>query len=119
MQQLTRQFIDNRWIDTAGRRRLPVTDPYRQQQIAEITAGDAADVDAAVAAARRALPGWQALGGARRGEYLTAIADALTARRRELMALSSRNNGKALAEAGIDLDDAIARFDAHRFEGVR
>ncbi|PRY73182.1 aldehyde dehydrogenase family protein [Halomonas ventosae] len=110
MQQLTRQFIDNRWVESAGQRRLPVTDPYRQETIAEVTAGDAADVDAAVAAARRALPAWQALGGERRGACLSAFADALEARRDALMRLSSRNNGKALAEAGIDLDDAIACY---------
>ncbi|MCL7940108.1 aldehyde dehydrogenase family protein [Halomonas sp. ATCH28] len=110
MQQLTRQFIDNRWVESAGKRRLPVTDPYRQETIAELTAGDAADVDAAVAAARRALPAWQSLSGERRGAYLAAFADALEARRDALIHLSSRNNGKALAEAGIDLDDAIACY---------
>ncbi|MDW7747312.1 aldehyde dehydrogenase family protein [Halomonas sp.] len=110
MQQLTRQFIDNRWVESAGQRRLPVTDPYRQETIAEVTAGDATDVDAAVAAARRALPAWQALGGERRGAWLSTVADALEARRDALMRLSSRNNGKALAEAGIDLDDAIACY---------
>ncbi|MGM0982110.1 MAG: aldehyde dehydrogenase family protein [Pseudomonadota bacterium] len=110
MHQLTRQFIDNRWVESAGQRRLPVTDPYRQETIAEVTAGDPTDVDAAVGAARHALPAWQALGGERRGVYLSAFADALVARRDELMQLSSRNNGKALAEAAIDLDDAIACY---------
>ncbi|MGM0639210.1 MAG: aldehyde dehydrogenase family protein, partial [Pseudomonadota bacterium] len=110
MQQLIRQFIDNRWVESAGQRRLPVIDPYHQRQIAEVTAGDAADVDAAVAAARRALPGWQASGGARRGDALAAFADALAARRGELIHLSSTNNGKVLAEAAIDLDDAIACY---------
>ncbi|SEL75905.1 aldehyde dehydrogenase family protein [Halomonas daqiaonensis] len=110
MHQLTRQFIDNRWVESASHRRLPVTDPYRQEIIAEVTAGDSTDVDAAVAAARHALPAWQALGGERRGVYLSAFADALLASRGELMQLSSRNNGKALAEAAIDLDDAIACY---------
>lgn len=110
MHPLTRQFIDNRWVESAGRRRLAVTDPYRQETIAEVTAGSPEDVAAAVAAARRALPAWQALGGERRAAYLTAFADALAARRGELMRLSSRNNGKALAEAAIDLDDAIACY---------
>ena len=110
MQQLTQQFIDNRWVDSHSRRRLAVTDPYRQTQIAEITAGDASDVDAAVASARAALPAWQALGGQRRGDFLEAFATALETRRGELERLSSTNNGKALAEAAIDLDDAIACY---------
>nr|WP_298250495.1 aldehyde dehydrogenase family protein [uncultured Halomonas sp.] len=110
MQQLIQQFIDNQWVESRGQRRLSVMDPYRQTQIAELTAGDSADVDAAVEAARAALPGWQALGGVRRGAYLAALADALEARRERLVRCSSTNNGKALAEATIDLDDAIACY---------
>lgn len=110
MQQLIQQFIDNQWVESRGQRRLSVMDPYRQTQIAELTAGDSADVDAAVEAARAALPGWQALGGVRRGAYLAALADALEARRKRLVRCSSTNNGKALAEATIDLDDAIACY---------
>ncbi|MDT0502701.1 MULTISPECIES: aldehyde dehydrogenase family protein [unclassified Halomonas] len=110
MQQLIQQFIDNQWVESRGQRRLSVMDPYRQTQIAELTAGDSADVDGAVQAARAALPGWQAQGGVRRGAYLAAFADALEARRERLVRCSSTNNGKALAEAAIDLDDAIACY---------
>lgn len=110
MRQLTKQFIDNRWVDSQSQRRLVVTDPYRQEQIAELTAGDTADVEAAVCAARRALPAWQALGGEQRAEYLDAFADALSERQAELVRSSAINNGKALAEAQIDLDDAITCY---------
>ncbi len=110
MQALTHHFIDNRWVASQGERRLPVNDPYREAMIAEVTAGSSEDVDAAVAAARRALPAWRALGGAARGAYLDALANALEARRGELEALSSRNNGKPLAEAEQDLSDAITCY---------
>ena len=110
MQHLIHQFINNQWVESAARRRLPVMDPYRQEIIAEVTAGDRQDVDGAVAAARHALPAWQALGGKQRAEYISALADQLTSRRQTLMRLSASNNGKALAEAGIDLDDAIACY---------
>ncbi|ATJ84349.1 aldehyde dehydrogenase family protein [Halomonas beimenensis] len=110
MQRLTEQFIDNHWLPSRGKRSLAVTDPYRQKQIAEVTAGDPDVEEAAVAAARRALPAWQALGGERRAAYLEAFAEALAERREALMRLSATNNGKALAEAGIDLDDAIACY---------
>ncbi|WP_104203492.1 aldehyde dehydrogenase family protein [Billgrantia saliphila] len=116
MQQLDHQFIDNRWVPSAGQRRLPVTNPYSEEVIAEVTVGDPADVDSAVAAARRALPAWRARSGAERAAYLEGFAEALTRRRDELIRLSSTNNGKVLAEAGIDLDDAIAcyRYYAHQ-----
>ncbi|GED23259.1 aldehyde dehydrogenase family protein [Halomonas halmophila] len=110
MQRLTKQFIDNHWVESQGQRRLAVTDPYQQRQIAEVTGGDPADVDAAVTAARRAQPVWQALGGDGRAPYLEAMATHLEQRREALMRLSSTNNGKALAETAIDLDDAIACY---------
>ncbi|XUO86568.1 aldehyde dehydrogenase family protein [Halomonas sp. KM072] len=110
MQTLDHQFINNQWVASAGTRLLDVMNPYREERIARVTGGDAADVDAAVAAARQAQPEWQALGGAARAEYLTRLAEALQARRESLMQLSATNNGKPLAEAGIDLDDAIACY---------
>ncbi|WP_234286279.1 MULTISPECIES: aldehyde dehydrogenase family protein [Halomonadaceae] len=110
MQQLDRQFIDNRWVSSRGERYLPVMNPYREETIAEVTAGHPDDVDDAVAAARRALPAWRELSGAQRAIYLEGFADGLSRRREELVRLSSTNNGKVLAEAGIDLDDAIACY---------
>ncbi|WP_108446075.1 aldehyde dehydrogenase family protein [Halomonas denitrificans] len=110
MHALTEQFIDNAWVASRAEARRPVLDPYHETVIAEVTVGDPADVEAAVAAARRALPGWRATPERRRGEYLDAIAAGLEARREALAALSSRNNGKPLAEAHQDLDDAIACY---------
>lgn len=107
---LDEQFINNQWVASKGTRLLDVMNPYREECIAQVTAGDAADVDAAVQAAQRAQPAWQALGGAARANYLEGFADALEARREALMVLSATNNGKPLAEAGIDLDDAIACY---------
>jgi betaine-aldehyde dehydrogenase len=107
---LDEQFIDNAWVPSQSKARHQVLDPYRETLIAEVTRGAQADVDAAVAAARRALPGWRATPEARRGEYLEAIAAGLESRRQALAELSSCNNGKPLAEAYQDLDDAIACY---------
>ncbi|WP_355660652.1 aldehyde dehydrogenase family protein [Halomonas salifodinae] len=110
MHALTEQFIDNAWVASRAAARHPLIDPYREAPIGEVTAGDPADVEAAVAAARRALPGWRATPAARRGDYLDAIAVGLEKRHETLAELSSRNNGKPLAEARQDLDDAIACY---------
>ncbi len=110
MQTLNHQFINNQWVASKGTRLLDVMNPYREERIAQVTAGDAADVDAAVKAAQQAQPEWQALGGAERANYLDGFADALESRREALIILSATNNGKPLAEAGIDLDDAIACY---------
>lgn len=110
MQRLDQQFIDNQWVASKGSQWLPVTNPYTEELIAEVTAGHPDDVHAAVAAARRALPAWQGLSGAERAVYLDGFAEVLTRRREELIRLSVINNGKVLAEAAIDLDDAIACY---------
>ncbi|SEM17349.1 aldehyde dehydrogenase family protein [Halomonas caseinilytica] len=110
MSTLTHHFIDNAWVASRATRCLNVIDPYRETPIAEVTAGDPADVDDAVAAARRALPGWRELSSKRRGAFIDAIAEALEARRAALVELSSRNNGKPRAEADQDLVDAIACY---------
>ena len=107
---LDKQFINNQWVASAGTRLLDVMNPYREERIAQVTAGDPADVDAAVKAAQQAQPAWQELGGTARAGYLNGVADGLEARRDALIKLSATNNGKPLAEAGIDLDDAIACY---------
>jgi betaine-aldehyde dehydrogenase len=110
MHRLDQQFIDNQWVPSRGTRRLPVMNPYHETVIAEVTAGAPQDVDDAVKAAQRALPAWRSLDGAERAAYLEGFADALGRRREALIRLSSTNNGKILAEAAIDLDDAIACY---------
>lgn len=107
---LNEQFIDNAWVPSRSKTCRPVLDPYHESLLAEVTCGDPADVDLAVAAARRALPGWRATPEARRGEYLEAIAAGLETRSQALAELSSRNNGKPLVEAYQDLDDAIGCY---------
>lgn len=107
---LDKQFINNQWVPSNGTRLLDVMNPYREERIAQVTAGDAADVDVAVQAAQQAQPEWQALGGAARAKYLEGFADALEARRDSITTLSATNNGKPLAEAEIDLEDAIACY---------
>ncbi|HYZ26239.1 MAG TPA: aldehyde dehydrogenase family protein [Geminicoccaceae bacterium] len=74
-------------------------------------AGSAADVDRAVAAAKRAFCSWRRTTGAERAAFLRAIAGRVRERREELMRLSSLNNGKPLAEAAVDMDDVAAAFD--------
>lgn len=49
-------YIDGQWVEPLGQARLPVIDPCTEQSFAEIAMGTPADVDRAVAAARRAFP---------------------------------------------------------------
>lgn len=103
-------FIDGRWQDPVEPGRIPVFDPYRGTVYHEVSAGGPADVDKAVAAAKAAFPAWRDAGGRGRARYLAAIAARLTERAEELARLSSRNNGKPLGEARIDMADVAASF---------
>ena len=72
-------YIDGTWTASTGKDRIEVLNPYTEERIAEVPAGTAADVDKAVAAARRALPAWSSTTPAERSARLMAIADLLEA----------------------------------------
>ena len=104
-------FIDGQWQAPAEAAFIDVHDPYRETFYHKVAAGGPADVDRATAAAKRAFPAWRAAGGTVRAGYLRAIATKLRERAEELARISSRNNGKPLYEARIDLNDAANSFD--------
>ena len=85
--------------------------PSTEEPLAEVGQGTAADVDAAVGAAREAFPVWGALRPAERAKYLFRIARILQERSRELAVLESLNGGKPIKESrDVDLPLAAAHF---------
>ncbi|GLS22438.1 betaine-aldehyde dehydrogenase [Labrys miyagiensis] len=103
-------FINGVWQDPVVPGTLEVFDPFRGEAYTEVAAGGPADVDKAVAAAKAAFPAWRDAGGKVRAGYLAAIAAKLRERAEELARLSSRNNGKPIFEARIDMGDAASSF---------
>jgi phenylacetaldehyde dehydrogenase len=87
--------------EAASGERFRVLDPATGEEIASVPAGDAADVDAAVAAARAALPAWRALAPARRAELLWALGTRIEELADELAQLEALDNGKPVGEALI------------------
>ena len=81
----------------SGDRWLDVFDPATGSMLARCPAGDASDIDAAVAAARNAFPAWSALPASERGRWMNRLADALEARLEEFAQAESRNTGKPLS----------------------
>ena len=76
-----RQFyIDGAWVDPVAARDHHVIDPSTEEACAVISLGGTADTDAAVAAARAALPGWMATPPADRIALLEKLADLYKAR---------------------------------------
>ena len=107
------QYIDGAWVP--GKEHFPTHAPGRgNAKLAEVTQGSAEDVDAAVQAATRALPGWQALGGHGRARYLYAIARHVQKHARLLSVLESLDNGKPIRESrDIDVPLVARHFYHH------
>jgi aldehyde dehydrogenase (NAD+) len=84
-------------------------DPATEQPIAQVARGNAADVDAAVRAARAALPVWNGIRAAERGRILTRFADLLRANQQEIAEIESLDGGKPIA--GVLRQDLPAAID--------
>ncbi|MBA2950007.1 aldehyde dehydrogenase family protein [Streptomyces himalayensis] len=77
-------YIDGSWRPAAGPDTIAVVNPADEQVIAHVPAGTAEDVDAAVRAARAALPAWAATPPAERAARIAALRDVLAARKDEI-----------------------------------
>jgi aldehyde dehydrogenase (NAD+) len=104
-------FIDGEFVDGHGEPFTTIS-PATEAPIAEIAGADAADVDLAVAAARRAYERtWARMSGADRGKYLFRIARLVQERARELAVAESLDNGKPIKESrDVDVPLVAAWF---------
>ncbi|MDX6515423.1 MAG: betaine-aldehyde dehydrogenase [Gaiellaceae bacterium] len=90
--------------------RRELSEPATGQPFGTVALASAEDVDAAVEAARAALPGWARTPPSERSRLLHALADALHGARKELAELEARNTGKALGSAKAELAQAVETF---------
>src|SRR5690349_8192479 len=67
-------YVGGKWIPAGEREQFETINPAANRVLAHISQAGNSDVDAAVAAARTAQPGWLALGGHARSRYLYAMA---------------------------------------------
>ncbi|MGC7101268.1 aldehyde dehydrogenase family protein [Amycolatopsis lurida] len=106
-----RAHIGGRRRDTTGGHREPVVSPVHGGRIAELSICTAADVDRAVAAARRAQPAWAALPDQERKEVLLRLADAVERHGDELALLETLDIGKPIGQTTtVDLPGTVATF---------
>jgi phenylacetaldehyde dehydrogenase len=94
-------LIGGRWQPAAAGESFGVENPAREREIAQVARGRAADVDAAVRAARAAFESgaWPRTNPSERGKLLWKLADAIEARAEEFAQLESLDNGKPLGVA--------------------
>jgi aldehyde dehydrogenase (NAD+) len=105
------QYIDGTW--THPGKTFDVIDPSTSAVLARVSQGTKADVDAAVAAARKAFPLWKGLSGHARARHLYALAREVQKHSRLFAVIESMDNGKSIRETR-DLDiPLVARHFYH------
>lgn len=107
-------FIAGDWRAASGDKTFDTEDPSTGKLLAEVSDAGAADIEAAVAAARKALPKWSAASGYERAKVLYAIGRAMQRHQRLFAVLESLDNGKPIRESrDIDVPLAIRHFIHH------
>ena len=107
-------FIHGTWRAPKEGKYFDTTDPSTGETLASVAQGSAADVEAAVAAARAALPIWQSLTPHARARYLYALARLVQKHSRRLAVLETMDNGKPIRESrDIDIPLVARHFYHH------
>jgi aldehyde dehydrogenase (NAD+) len=109
----TKLLIDGQWRDSVSGKTFKTFNPATEELITEVAEGDAADIDLAVKAARRAFDSgpWRKMDARDRTRLINRLADLIEDNIDELAELETLDNGKPLAEArGGDLPLVVDCF---------
>ncbi|MFY9561327.1 MAG: aldehyde dehydrogenase family protein [Terriglobales bacterium] len=107
-------FINDGWPKPVAGEYFDTHDPSNGEKLAAVAQGSAADVDAAVKAARAASPKWQALTPHARARYLYAIARQIQKHSRLFSVVETMDNGKPIRESrDIDIPLVARHFYHH------
>ncbi len=107
-------FIGGAWQAPGDGKYFETTDPSAGTVLAEIAQGSDADMDLAVKAARKALPGWRKLTPHQRARFLYALARQVQKHSRRLAVLETLDNGKPIRESrDIDIPLVARHFYHH------
>ncbi len=114
----TKILIDNKWVDSVSGKKFDTINPATGDVLAKVAEADAADVDLAVKAARKAFHSkapWRRMSASERGKLLNRLADLIEKNIDELATLESLDNGKpkhVAAAADLPLTIACYRYYA-------
>jgi aldehyde dehydrogenase (NAD+) len=105
-------FINGKWVKPKSGKYFDTINPATEQKLARIAEANAADVDAAVKAARKAYDTvWSKMPAAERAKYIYRIARLLQEKAREFAVIESMDGGKAIRESrDVDVPLAAAHF---------
>ena len=96
-------YIGGQWTAAADGERLDVTNPATGEVLVRVPLSSAAELDAAVEAARAALPAWRDVSVIQRARHLFALREGLDARREDLAQSVTTEMGKTIADARAEV----------------
>ena len=101
--RLLDNYVGGRWTPSSAGEQLDVINPATGETLARVPLSSAADLDAAVRAAREALPAWRDVSVIERGRRMFALRTGLDARREELARSVTTEMGKTIADARAEV----------------
>ncbi|GHO67544.1 aldehyde dehydrogenase [Ktedonobacter sp. SOSP1-52] len=107
-------FIENQWVEPASGQYMESTNPANGKALVQVASASSADVDVAVAAARKAFKAWSKTPDHVRARYMYALARQIQKHARFLSVLESLDNGKSIRETrDIDIPLVARHFYYH------
>ena len=107
----TQLFIDNQFVDALDGGTFDVFNPFDNSLLAKVAEAKPADVDRAVAAARKAFPAWAAMSPSDRGVLIGKLADAIEKDRDNLSLIESLDTGHPIRDTrNLDVMRTVATF---------
>jgi len=106
----TKLFINNEFVDASSKKVFPTLNPATAEKIVDVAEADKADVDIAVAAARKAFAvgsKWRTMDASARGKLINKFADLVERDRSYLAKLESLDNGKPVGDSDFDIGMAV------------
>jgi malonate-semialdehyde dehydrogenase (acetylating)/methylmalonate-semialdehyde dehydrogenase len=110
--RLLSNYIGGRWVASTSADQLDVQNPATGETLARVPLSGAADVDAAVSAARAAFPEWRRRSTIERARWLFGFRQVLEAHADELARSVTREMGKTLPDARAEVGRAIEMVEA-------
>jgi betaine-aldehyde dehydrogenase len=106
-------FIDGKWVDAESGKTFTTPNPATGETLAEVAEADKADVDKAVAAARKAFEGkWGKMSARDRGRLMYKLSQLIEEHSQELAELETADNGKPIRESQyVDLPQVVENFE--------
>jgi 2-hydroxy-2-methylpropanal dehydrogenase len=106
-----RMYIGGEWVESSSGQRFESENPATGEVLGTVPRGNAADIAAAVAAAKAAFPAWRDTAPDERGRWLLKLAMALRGHAEELALLLARESGHYLGKA-----QGLVEFTAQNLE---